>query len=75
MIQHHHVKLKLPPGVTAEPAFLEGTIGATSRQQYQVRLTMKESTQHKAMQIVAFDISLDGKRYGELFNFVIRFHK
>ena len=70
--QKHHVVLKLPPGVTAEPPVLEGSVAAKSRQSFPVKLTVKDRTAMPlGVQLVPFDIALDGKRYGELFDFLI----
>lgn len=70
--QQHRVELKLPAGLTAEPAVLEGTVDRKSRQSYPVRLTVNRNTIPAGVQIVPFDITLDDKRYGELFDFLIR---
>src|SRR5262249_43316420 len=68
--QRHHVNLKLPPGISAEPAILEGEIAAKSRQSFVVKLTANSAKTAAGLQMVPFDITLDGKRYGELFDFV-----
>lgn len=70
--QKHRVELKLPPGLAAEPAVLEGVVGPRSRQSYPVaiKVTQRSALEH-GVQIVPFDITLDGKRYGELFDFLI----
>ena len=70
--QRHRIELKLPAGLTAEPAVLEGTIERKSRQSYPVKLTVNRGAVISGVQIVPFDITLDGKRYGELFDFLIR---
>ena len=70
--QQHRVELKLPPGLTAEPAVLEGTVPAESRQSYPVKLTVNRDLVPSGVQLVPFDITLDGKRYGEMFDFLIR---
>jgi len=70
--QRHHIKLKLPSGVTAEPAVLEGIIEGESRQSFQVKLRVDRDAVAPGVQIVPLDITLDGKRYGELFDFLIR---
>ena len=70
--QHHHIQLKLPPGLTAEPAVLDGTIKAKSRQTYPVKLSVNRQAVGSGVQIVPFDITLDGKPYGEWFDFLIR---
>ena len=70
--QRHRIELKLPAGLTAEPAVLQGTINRKSRQSYPVKLTVNRGLVPQGVQIVPFDITLDGKRYGELFDFLIR---
>ncbi len=70
--QRHRIELKLPAGLTAEPAVLEGTIERKSRQTYPVKLTVNRNALPLGVQIVPFDITLDEKRYGELFDFLIR---
>ncbi len=70
--QQHRVELKLPAGLTAEPAVLEGTIARKSRQSYPVKLTVNRRAIPPGVHIVPFDITLDGKCYGELFDFLIR---
>ncbi len=70
--QKHRIALKLPPGVEASPAVLEGSIDPKSRQTYPVKLTVKgRAALPSAVQIVPFDITLDGRRYGELFDFTV----
>ena len=70
--QRHRIDLKLPAGLTAEPAVLEGIIERKGRQSYPVKLTANRSAIPSGVQIVPFDITLDGKRYGELFDFLVR---
>ena len=51
---------------------LEGTVAAKSRQTYPVKLTVTIApTLPPGVQIVPFDITLDGKHYGELFDFIL----
>ena len=70
--QKHRVELKLPPGLEAEPAVLEGVVGAKSRQSFPVKIkVMNRAALQAGVQIVPFDITLDGKRYGELFDFIV----
>jgi len=70
--QKHRVELKLPPGVSAEPNVLEGSIERKSRQSYRITLNVDRSATPPGVSIVPFDITLDGNRYGELFDFLIR---
>ena len=70
--QAHRVELKLPSGVTAEPAVLEGTVKPESRSSFPVKLTVDRKLASPSLQIVPFDITLDGRHHGELFDFIIR---
>ncbi len=54
------------------PAVLEGVVEAESRRQFPVRLTIDRKAAPKGIQIVPFDVTMDGKRHGELFDFLIR---
>jgi hypothetical protein len=69
--QKHHIKLRLPKGVTAEPAILEGTVEPKSRQAFKVVLTADPALVPAGLQMVPLDITLDGNRYGELFDFLL----
>ena len=70
--QQHRIELMLPPGMTADPSVLEGRIDRKSRRAYPVKLTIDRSAVPSGLQIVPFDITLDGQRYGELFDFIVR---
>ena len=62
----------MPPGLKAEPQVLGGNVAAKSRESYSVTITVEDRAQLPAgVQMVPFDITLDGKRYGELFDFVL----
>jgi hypothetical protein len=64
------VALRLPPGITATPAVLEDTVAAKSRQTYQVRLDADPNRVSAGLLMIPFDITLDGHRYGEWFDFL-----
>jgi glyoxylase-like metal-dependent hydrolase (beta-lactamase superfamily II) len=70
--QQHRVVLQLPPGVKAEPAVLEGTVAPKSRQSFKVKLTADTATLPVGVQMVPMDITLDGRSYGQLFDFIIQ---
>lgn len=70
--QQHRVALQLPPGVKAEPAVLEGSVGPKSRQSFKVKLNADTATLPAGVQLVPMDITLDGRRYGQLFDFIIQ---
>jgi glyoxylase-like metal-dependent hydrolase (beta-lactamase superfamily II) len=70
--QHHHIRLRLPPGITAEPTVLEGTVAAKSREPFKVTLKADATQTAAGVQMITFDITLDAKHYGELFDFLIQ---
>lgn len=73
--QKHRVVLKTPPGIVAEPQVLEGTVAAKSRESFPVTLKVQNHDQQPAgVQIVPFDITLDGRQHGELFDFILMTH-
>lgn len=71
--QKHRIVLETPPGIIAEPNVLEGSVAAKSRQTFPVKVTVKDrGIQPAGVQIVPFDITLDQKRHGQLFDFVLQ---
>ena len=70
--QRHHVSLALPPGLKADPPALEGTIDAKSRKSFQVRISANRDKAPPGTLMVPMDITLDGRRQGQRFDFLIR---
>ena len=71
--QRHRLKLRLPPGVTTEPNVLAGTVPPHDRATFRVKLASNgEPVKNPSVHIATVDITLDGKRYGELFDFILR---
>lgn len=70
--QQHHIRLNLPPGITAEPALLAGSVAAKSRKAFKVKITADPVRVPAGVQMIPLDITLDGKRHGELFDFLIQ---
>lgn len=70
--QQHRVVLKPPPGLKAEPAELVGTVEPKSRQSFKVKLTPDPEKLPPGVQMVPMDITLDDKRYGEFFDFIVQ---
>jgi hypothetical protein len=61
--------------MVAEPQVLEGTVAAKSRESFPVTLKVQNRDQQPAgVQIVPFDITLDGRQHGELFDFILMTH-
>ena len=72
--QRHHIILRPPPGVILEPAVLNGTVAAKSRATFEITLRRDVSfAAPNRIEMVTFDIELDGKHYGEWFDFLVRF--
>ncbi len=70
--QQHRIVLQLPPGVTADPAALNGTVKPKSRQSFKIKLTADPAQVPAGVQMIPMDITLDGKHYGQLFDFIIQ---
>ncbi len=70
--QQHRIELQLPPGIKADPAVLEGTVGAQSRQSIKIKLSVDSTKVPAGVQMIPMDITLDGQRYGQLFDFIIQ---
>jgi glyoxylase-like metal-dependent hydrolase (beta-lactamase superfamily II) len=68
--QQHKIVVQTPPGVTAEPAVLEGTVSAESTQAYPLKLTIDSSAPARS-HIVALDATLDGQHYGPWFDLML----
>ena len=68
--QSHHIEIHAPPGLSAEPPVLEGNLGHETRQEFPLRVTASPDAE-PGVHIVAFDITLDGHRYGEWFDFIV----
>ena len=61
-----------PPGIAATPSILDGTVAAKSRKQFKVGLKATPAQSAAGVQMVPFDITLDDKHYGELFDFLVQ---
>ncbi|MCE9530262.1 MAG: MBL fold metallo-hydrolase [Planctomycetes bacterium] len=70
--QRHSIRLRLPPGITATPSILEGTVAAKSRKEFKVILKASPEKTANGVQMIPFDIILDDKHYGELFDFLVQ---
>ncbi len=68
--QRHRIEVHAPPGLTAAPAILEGELNAEARGSFAVRLEAARGLA-PAVRLVALDVSVDGRRYGEWFDLVV----
>jgi hypothetical protein len=68
--QNHRIEVRTPPDLIAEPAVLSGTLAGESRARFPIRLKATPDAK-PGVRIVAFDVTLDGHRYGERFDLVV----
>ena len=66
----YRIEIHTASGIAAEPAFLEVNIDGKSRRSFPVRLAAS-ADQAEGISIVAFDLTVNGKRYGEWFDALI----
>jgi glyoxylase-like metal-dependent hydrolase (beta-lactamase superfamily II) len=65
--QPYRVAIHTPPGMTAEPPVIEVSMKPEAREQVKFKLHA-DSSMKPGVQIVAFDVTRDGIRYGERFD-------
>jgi glyoxylase-like metal-dependent hydrolase (beta-lactamase superfamily II) len=70
--QLHHVALVLPPGITATPSILEGSVYAHQRVEYDVVLKIDRTQAQPGVQMIPLDITLDNERMGQWFDLILR---
>lgn len=68
--QTYRIALCCPAGVTAEPAVLEVVVPAEGKVRLPIRLSATSSVK-PAARIITLDTTIDGKRYGQWFDFVV----
>jgi hypothetical protein len=68
--QRHRVEIHAPAGLVAEPSVLEGKIAGASRMAVPFRLQAAPDV-GPGVHLVAFDVTLDGQRYGERFDLIV----
>jgi hypothetical protein len=68
--QRHRIVLHAPPGIRVEPAVIEGALEGESRLAFPVKVTATVAAAPGAS-LVGLDVTLDGHRYGEWFDFVL----
>lgn len=69
--QQHGIEIHLPPGLTCDPPLLEGVVASESGTTQRIRLKASDSAQ-PGTAIIAFDITIDGQRFGERFDMVVK---
>ncbi len=68
--QKHRIVLHTPPGLRAEPGVIEGALPAAGTHPFAVKLHAAADAKG-GLHLIAFDITRDGVRHGELFDFIV----
>ncbi len=68
--QAHRIEFRVPPGLRVEPSVIEGGLGSESRRAYTVRVTASAAAT-QGLNLVGLDVTLDGHRCGQWFDFVV----
>ena len=68
--QTHRVEIHTPPGLAVEPAVLEGRLSPKSHRSFAIRVKASPDAE-PGVRIIALDVTVDGRRYGEWFDFVV----
>jgi glyoxylase-like metal-dependent hydrolase (beta-lactamase superfamily II) len=66
----HDIEIVTPEGISAEPRRVRTVVGGGARAGFSVHLSA-DQTASEGVNIVAFDISLDDRRIGQLFDMIV----
>ncbi|MCA9049277.1 MAG: MBL fold metallo-hydrolase [Planctomycetaceae bacterium] len=69
--QQHRIELALPDGLRAEPSILEGSVPPNARRTFPVKLSADTTALSAGIHIVPFDITLNDRPLGQLFDFLV----
>jgi glyoxylase-like metal-dependent hydrolase (beta-lactamase superfamily II) len=69
-VQSHHIEVHTPAGLSAESGRLDGELPAGTRKPFKIKLSAAADAA-PGVRIVAFDVTLDGRRYGEIFDAIV----
>ncbi len=69
--QSHRIEIHAGPALAADPPVLVGKVLAESREKFAVRLSAAKDAQ-PGVRIVALDVTIDGRRLGEWFDFIVQ---
>lgn len=68
--QTHRIEVQVPQGITVEPALLEGSVEPQSDGEFRLKVTAAPALK-PGVHVVAFDVTRDGKRYGQWFDMIV----
>ncbi len=69
--QAHAIAIHAPPGITVTPAKFEGKVAEESTSRFPCKISAEKGMK-EGVYLVAFDITLDGQRQGELFDMIVQ---
>jgi hypothetical protein len=72
--QEHHIIIHTPPGIKSNPASLDGVLEGNSIQAFPIQYVATKDAS-EGVNLVAFDITINGNRFGEWFDAVIKVEK
>jgi glyoxylase-like metal-dependent hydrolase (beta-lactamase superfamily II) len=68
--QKHSIRMDAPAGIRVEPGVLTGTIDPQSARSFPLHLSTTADLK-PGVYIIAFDVTLDNKRYGQWFDMIV----
>jgi glyoxylase-like metal-dependent hydrolase (beta-lactamase superfamily II) len=68
--QAHRIEVYAPAGLEPEPRILADSLAAETRRPFPLRLRAAPDAK-PGVRIVAFDVALDGRRYGQRFDLIV----
>ncbi len=68
--QKHRIQVQGPQGIAVEPALLASSVGPQSSGEFRLKVGTTPASK-PSVSIVAFDVTLDGKRYGQWFDMIV----
>jgi hypothetical protein len=68
--QTHRIEIHTPPGIVAQPSMLVGELDGETRRSFPIRVQATRDAS-EGVCIVALDVTLDGRRYGQRFDFIV----
>lgn len=72
--QNHQIEIHTPPGLAAVDPILSGSLEKNSRDEFPFQIQISPNAE-PGIRIVAFNVILDGKNYGQRFDAIINVEK
>ena len=72
--QEHHINIHTPPGIKSNPAFLDGVLEGNSIRTFTIQYIATQEAS-EGINPIAFDVTINRKRFGEWFDAMIKVEK